>query len=720
MNIREKTVFIVAITLLCLILALYASSEMIIQEGFSRVESQSAEEDMDRAIVALCNDINALDALADDWSSRDDTRQVITLNATGGDWPLLDAGIFERLFVNAILLSDDRGNLVAARGYDLTNRTPVPVPPELRSILSTYPVSGYPGSNGRGTMGIVQLPDGPMMIAIRPVFHDPDNQVIAGYFLIGRYIDSREVARLSSLTQLDLRVHPYHDRFLPADFTRAAGMFNQSSVPFIQRMDNEVLIFDAPRVIEPVNSTTLGSYSLIRDIFGGPAIIIRASIPRDISAQGKATSTFFIVLLVGSGLFIGLVMLLLLEKTVLSRLAVLSGKVSDIGRSRDFSARVDIGGGDEIGRLADDVNGMLGDLETSQNLLQNRLIRSEEQYRLFFNSISDPVIIARFDRNGEPGQIFEMNDAALTVLGYTRDELLAMTPSGIFLSPAGEIRGDGGEDFLPERNLPFESALKTKSGKEIAVEVNARAFDQFAPHAVLTISRDITDRKMAEGAIRQATKKLNLLNFVTFNDIQNANYVIDGYLGLQKRMVHDETQHGYLEREADASRRITTAITFARQYQDLGVKPPQWQNVHHVFVIAISHLDFSRISRDLHIEGLEIFADPLLEMVFFHLAQNVLVHGENASKITIRWYETPAGLTIVFEDNGKGIPDDIKDRIFVRASVKNTSLGLFLAKEILEITGITITETGTFGTGARFEIRVPEKRFRFSQGKPAR
>jgi len=719
-DIRKKTVIIVGITLLCMILAIYASSELVIQEGFFSVESQSAQKDMDRAVVALCNDINSLDALADDWASREETRQFIARNTTVEEWPPLDENLFERLWVNVILLSDSGGNLIAGQGYDLENRTLVPVPSALRTMVSAYPGSGYPSSTGVGTIGIVQLPDGPMMIAIRPVFRDRDNKVVTGYFLIGRYLDSREVARLSSLTQLNLEMYPYHDRSMPPDFIQAIPGFNTSSAPFIQRLDNEVLVFDAPKVIEPINSTTLGSYSLIRDISGSPAVILGASIPRDIYAQGKSTSTYFIVLLFASGLIIGLVMLVLLEKTVLSRLARLSRRVNDIGRTRDFSARVEIRGGDEIGGLAGNVNGMLEDLEQSQNMLQNRLIRSEEQYRLFFNSISDPVIICRFDREDETGIIFEINDAAEQVLGYSRNELLSMSPSAIFHDGTRENLAALEGDLRSEKSTRFESSLKKKDGDEVAVEVNARLFDQFVRNAVLTISRDITDRKMAEGAIRQANKKLNLLNFVTFTDIQNANYILDGYLSLQKKDAPDGKQRKYLEKEAETVRRVASALTFARQYQDLGVKPPHWQDVNRVFILAISHMDLSRITRDVKLDGLEIFADPLLELVFFHLAENVPVHGSTATKITIGYHETPKGLTLLFEDNGRGIPEEMKDQVFQRSSVKDSSMGLFLAKEILEITGITIAETGTFGKGARFEIRIPHNLFRFSGNGKAR
>jgi signal transduction histidine kinase len=112
-----------------------------------------------------------------------------------------------------------------------------------------------------------------------------------------------------------------------------------------------------------------------------------------------------------------------------------------------------------------------------------------------------------------------------------------------------------------------------------------------------------------------------------------------------------------------------------------------------------------------------MFADPLLEMVFFNLAENVLKHGTTVTKITVHYFETTKGLTLVFEDNGKGIPREMKERIFERAGGEKNTLGLFLVREILEITGITLVETGTYGEGARFEIQVPKKLYRFAVKK---
>ena len=114
------------------------------------------------------------------------------------------------------------------------------------------------------------------------------------------------------------------------------------------------------------------------------------------------------------------------------------------------------------------------------------------------------------------------------------------------------------------------------------------------------------------------------------------------------------------------------------------------------------------------LEAIEIYADPLLRKVFYNLLDNSLRHGEHVSHIRVSSTEVPEGLVILWEDDGIGIPPLEKEIIFERAIGRNTGLGLFLVREILLITGITIRENGEAGTGARFEITVPKEACRFT------
>ena len=229
------------------------------------------------------------------------------------------------------------------------------------------------------------------------------------------------------------------------------------------------------------------------------------------------------------------------------------------------------------------------------------------------------------------------------------------------------------------------------------------------------ISEDITDYKRTEEALNLARNKMALLNAVTFQDIQGAAFALTAYHELLKTVVLDEKGRTYLENLVSSNQKIIDALNFAKNYQDMGMKPPRWQNVGQVFLYAISHLDFLHIARNMSVGDLEIYADPLLEMVFFHLMQNVLKHSVHATQVTIRYREKPDRLTIVIEDNGAGIPAEEKHIIFDRGYGKNTGLGLFFAREVLSITKMTIKETGEAGRGARFEINVPRGGFRFAR-----
>ena len=110
--------------------------------------------------------------------------------------------------------------------------------------------------------------------------------------------------------------------------------------------------------------------------------------------------------------------------------------------------------------------------------------------------------------------------------------------------------------------------------------------------------------------------------------------------------------------------------------------------------------------------GTEVFADPLVVKVFYNLMDNAVRYGGQITTIRFSEEEHDGYHAVVCEDDGVGIPVEEKEKIFERGFGKNTGLGLFLSREILAITGITIRETGEPGRGARFEIVVPKGMYR--------
>lgn len=225
---------------------------------------------------------------------------------------------------------------------------------------------------------------------------------------------------------------------------------------------------------------------------------------------------------------------------------------------------------------------------------------------------------------------------------------------------------------------------------------------------------DLTERKQAAEALQKATTKLNLLNSIVFTDIQNAIFSLSGYLELEQEELTDENVRSYVDKQMLIVQNISDSLLFAKNYQNLGLKPPAWQKVTESFAFAVSHLDISHLSRSLAIQNLEIYADPMIENVFFTLAENVILHGKTATEIRLWYQQSDEILTLIFEDNGTGIAEENKEMIFERRFEKKKGMGLFLSREILSITGLSIFETGTYGSGARFEIVIPKKAYRFT------
>nr|WP_320160870.1 histidine kinase N-terminal 7TM domain-containing protein [uncultured Methanoregula sp.] len=228
----------------------------------------------------------------------------------------------------------------------------------------------------------------------------------------------------------------------------------------------------------------------------------------------------------------------------------------------------------------------------------------------------------------------------------------------------------------------------------------------------MVLIRDITKQKQMETALFEARKKLSLLSSITRHDILNQVTSLLLHIDVAKESEPDPGVRDWLAKQEDAVVKIQHQVEFARDYEDLGVRPPQWMNVNAIFTRLKPAMDARGIAFDSTAGSVELFADPLLERVFYNLVDNSIRHGEHVTVIHLHYENIGDGLTLIYEDNGVGIPQLQKARIFERGVGRQTGLGLFLVVEILGITGITIRECGETGKGARFEVRVPPGQFR--------
>ncbi|HVN73203.1 MAG TPA: PAS domain S-box protein [Methanoregula sp.] len=223
---------------------------------------------------------------------------------------------------------------------------------------------------------------------------------------------------------------------------------------------------------------------------------------------------------------------------------------------------------------------------------------------------------------------------------------------------------------------------------------------------------DISSHKHAEEALRMTNRKLQLLSGITRHDIQNQLTTLRGALALVSHEQLDPQSKKLIGTAEKAAGTIGSQIEFTKEYEHLGVREPRWQDITGVFRSAARHFLMCDVALELAAEGYEIYADPLLEKVFYNLIDNAFRHGGDVTRISLSVTGTGGSLVVTFEDDGRGIPDADKPLIFEQDFGKNTGLGLFLSRDILSITGISIAENGKYGEGARFVITVPEGAFR--------
>jgi PAS domain S-box-containing protein len=361
---------------------------------------------------------------------------------------------------------------------------------------------------------------------------------------------------------------------------------------------------------------------------------------------------------------------------------------------------------EQLIRSGDNLKSNLEELQKKRE----ELLESEKKFRSVFETFIDVYYQTDMD-----GIILMVSPSCKKISGWEPDELTGTNAQELFPDER-ELKKLTAELVKKGAVRDYQVQLKNSEGRYISASLNSHVISDSGgnPVRIEGTIRDHTDKKAAEDALALAQKKLGLLNTVTFQDIQNAVFSLNGYFQLQQQSPMDETLQRYLAKEMEIVLTITDSLIFAGQYQSMGQSPPRWQNVHHAFLYGISHLDLARYTRTIRIEGLEIYADPMLENVFFTLAENVVLNAKTATEISLTYRHSPEGLVLVFSDNGPGILLKLKEKIFERRYEKRRGIGLFLAREILSITGITIHETGEQGKGARFEMLVPKGGYRFT------
>ncbi|GEM_PF-1107117 len=236
-------------------------------------------------------------------------------------------------------------------------------------------------------------------------------------------------------------------------------------------------------------------------------------------------------------------------------------------------------------------------------------------------------------------------------------------------------------------------------------------------------------------------KKLDIINTITRHDIRNDLTIQMHYHNLLKEEideklipVHRRNMSGYyqfLKEDVDDTlniqdyvekigltmNNIQEHIMFSEIYQKIGIQKPRWLSVRGI-VEGLKHShQFETLVITHATSTLEVYTDQMFGKILINLIENAIMHGKRVTSININFIEQLQEGVLVIEDDGIGIPNEMKQTIFQKGVGKNTGLGLFYTKEILGITEMVIKETGIFGQGAKFEIYIPKNCYRLNKSE---
>ncbi|MEM2124169.1 MAG: PAS domain S-box protein [Methanolinea sp.] len=361
---------------------------------------------------------------------------------------------------------------------------------------------------------------------------------------------------------------------------------------------------------------------------------------------------------------------------------------------------------DDAGNLVA-LEGIARDI-TERKRAERELAESEEKYRSLLENLPEQILVHR------GGHILYANPAALRTFGYSPEEMVDrcvfdfVPPEYHPLIVENIQKREGGSPVEP-----YEIEVIAKDGTKKTVRVSGSPVVFGGQPATLIVLIDITERKRAEAQIRQAHRKLALLGNVTRHDINNQVFVLSGILALLETAGSGEERGELLARARQAISRILATIRFARDCAQVGESAPRWLNLRGLVEAAGADIPASTVTLENGIPSdIEVFADPMVGRVFANILDNAVRHGGNVTTVRFSAAEEGETLAVTCEDDGAGIPAEEKEKIFERGYGRNTGMGLFLSREILSITGMTIRETGEPGRGARFLITVPRGSWR--------
>lgn len=490
MTLRKKIFLIVAVTFFGLTVILLMTSYRILLGGIQDIEIQESRKDLDRAVALLKNELISIGTMASEYATWDDMHTFMTSRNPAFITSNFTDSTFVNLKINFIIITDRSGHVVYASGFDLKKQKKIPIfngSPERLKIIRDYIFSS---PTSKLSLGIELLPEGLTMFAVRPIMTSDGKGDPRGLFIIGRFLDTGEIAHLGETLKLKLGLFHKDEKNLPPDVSVAWTALSP----------------DQTMLIQTLNGDTIAGYALIKDLFGKSSLVLRTMDDRSIFKRGEVIAVYGLIFVLFAALVFTVVSVVLLEKLVLRRLLKISRDVRSIESDGNLTKRIQMDGRDELANLTHDINSMLEKLEHSETRIRNEA----KKYRAVIEDQTE--FICRFDQDGA---LTFINDAYYRFFRYKRRELIGRH----FLSFVPEEDRGHVDELLSciktdSPVISYENRVILPEGEELWQQWTCRAI--YDEHGALmeyqAVGRDISDRKRAENELLTLNRKLEDAN----------------------------------------------------------------------------------------------------------------------------------------------------------------------------------------------------------------
>ena len=355
MSLRQKTILLTILILLGLLLILLALSAAIWFDSAARLEQRDLQQALSRVIMALTDELAELDRFNADWAAWDDTYAFIVDHNPSYINTNLTAETLIHGKLSAILFVDLSGQVIYSKTMDLDRQVEQPTSMEWAAYLPA--LTKLPTLQSR-INGVVSLDHESFLVTACPILTSKNQEPIHGTLIMGRELKREQIQDLEQVTGLTFTIRNLPDPALPADFKQAYRVLHVTNDPDYR---------SAPSVYTlPLNEDLAAAYTLLLDVKGEPALLLRVEMPRLAYQNAQASTRTLVLYLVLLALIAIALSIPLLDHFVLRRLAQLESGVRHITESGDLTARMPVTAHDELSSLARSINSMLAALEHAQ------------------------------------------------------------------------------------------------------------------------------------------------------------------------------------------------------------------------------------------------------------------------------------------------------------------------------------------------------------------